>query len=111
MSEFLRKLRGNKGTIPDFPGGTADKNPPANARDILSLVWEDSTCHGATKPMHHMLGPHAANTETHVPRDCSTTGKATAMRSPLTTAKGSPCLLQLEKTCEKQQRPSAAKNK
>ena len=102
MSEFLRKLRGNKGTIPDFPSGTADKNPPANARDILSLVWEDSTCHGATKPMHHMLGPHAANTETHVPRDCSTTGKATAMRSLCTAVKSSHHLLQLRKACTKQ---------
>ena len=71
MNEFLRKLRGNKGIIPDFPGGTVDKNPPANARDILSLVWEDSTFHGATEPMHHNYwSPHAATTETHVPRDC-----------------------------------------
>ena len=71
MSEFLRKLRGNKGIIWDFPGGTANKHPPANARDILSLIWEDSTSHGPTKPMQHMLGPHAATTETHVPRDCA----------------------------------------
>lgn len=71
MSEFLRKLRGNKGIIQDFPGGTANKHPPANARDILSLVWEDSTSRGPTKPTQHLLGPHAAATETHAPRDCA----------------------------------------
>ena len=86
MSEFLRKLRGNKGTIPDFPGGTADKNPPANARDILSLVWEDSTCHGGAKP-------------------------CTTATEPLLCNKRSCCSLQLEKALEKQQRPSTAKNK
>ena len=38
----------------DFPGGTVDGNPPANARGTgLIPVWEDSTCHEATKPMHH----------------------------------------------------------
>lgn len=35
----------------DLPGGTVDENPPANEGDTDSiLVWEDSTCHGATKP-------------------------------------------------------------
>ena len=35
-----------KSYILDFPGGTVVKNPPA-------LVWEDPTCHEATKPVHH----------------------------------------------------------
>ena len=38
----------------DFPGGTVVKNPSANAGDTGSaLVWEDPTCHGAMKPVHH----------------------------------------------------------
>ena len=37
-----------------FPSGAVVKNPPANAVDTgLSLVWEDPTCHRATKPMRH----------------------------------------------------------
>ena len=36
-----------------FPGGTVDKNPPANAGDMGSIPGlEDSTCLGATKPVH-----------------------------------------------------------
>ena len=43
----------------DFPAGTADRNPPANAGDRGStLVQEDSTCLGATKPMPHNYGAH-----------------------------------------------------
>ena len=38
----------------DFPGGAVVKNPPSNAGDtVQSLVWEDPTCRGATKPMSH----------------------------------------------------------
>ena len=41
-----------------FPGGSVEKNMPANAGDksgfnqtrVWFLVWEDATCHGATKP-------------------------------------------------------------
>ena len=37
-----------------FPGGTVDGNPPAHAGDMgSSLVREDSTCCGATKPLGH----------------------------------------------------------
>ena len=36
----------------DFPGGAVDGNPSANAGDMVqSLVWEDSTCCGATEPV------------------------------------------------------------
>ena len=36
----------------DFPGGTAEGSPPANAGAwVQSLVQEDSTCLGATKPV------------------------------------------------------------
>ena len=38
----------------DFPGGAVDGNPSANAGDMVqSLVWEDPTYHGGTKPMCH----------------------------------------------------------
>ena len=34
----------------DFPGGTVDKHPPANAEDTgMTLVREDSISCGATK--------------------------------------------------------------
>lgn len=42
----------------DFSGGTVVKNPPANAGDqVWSLVQEDSTCPGATKPVSHNYEP------------------------------------------------------
>ena len=39
----------------DFPGGSVVKNPLANAGDtwVRSLVLEDPTCWGATKPVCH----------------------------------------------------------
>ena len=38
----------------DFPGDAVDKNPPASAKDTgSSLVWEDYTFFGATKPVYH----------------------------------------------------------
>ena len=43
MNKIIKKIKKSKR---DFPGGTVDKNPPANAGDMgLILVWEDSTCH------------------------------------------------------------------
>ena len=37
-----------------FPGGSVVKNLPANAGDrVRLLIWEDSTCSGATKAKHH----------------------------------------------------------
>ena len=37
----------------DCPGDPVVKNPPASAEDMGSLVQEDSTCHGAAKPVRH----------------------------------------------------------
>ena len=38
----------------DFPGGAVNKNSLANAWDMGSvLIWEDSTCLRATKPLNH----------------------------------------------------------
>ena len=61
------------GTIPftkqniwDFPGGPLVENLPADAVDnIRSLVWEDSTCCGATKPMSHNYWAHVLQPRSH----------------------------------------------
>ena len=51
--DFFRK-RILKIVFVDFPGGTVDKNLPANVGDtVWSLVREDNTCYGTTKPVHH----------------------------------------------------------
>ena len=40
--------------IGGFPGCSVAKNPPASAGDRFApLIWEDPTCHGATKPVCH----------------------------------------------------------
>ena len=102
--------------LKDFPGGAVVKNPPANAGDTgSSLVWEDPTCCGATKPMSHnyrtcALEPMSHNYWAPVPQllsPHSTTREATAM-SPRTATKSSPHLLQLEKAHAQQRRPNAA---
>ena len=98
---------------------------------VQPLVWEDSTCCRAVKPMRRnpwawvrnnwsllALEPHITTTE---PACCNcwspcikrlgSTREATPMRSPHTTRKRSAHLPQLEKACLQQWRPSAAKRK
>ena len=37
-----------------LPGVAVVKNPPAmQGTWVQALVWEDPTCHGATKPVSH----------------------------------------------------------
>ena len=48
----------------DFPTGTMDENPPANA-EVQSLIWEDFTSHGATKPICHKYWVHALEPASH----------------------------------------------
>ena len=69
----------------DFPGGTVDKNKPANSRDMGSIPGlEDFTCLRATermchnygaralRPMSHNYGAQsAATTEAYTPRTCA----------------------------------------
>ena len=69
----------------DFPGGTVDKNPPANAGDTgQSLVQEDSACCRATKPVRHnywhacsgaceplLMSRWATTTEGRMPEACA----------------------------------------
>ena len=50
----MEKGEGEKEEKEDFPGGTGDENLPVSAEDTGSIPGlEDSTCHGATKPMYH----------------------------------------------------------
>ena len=68
-----------------------------------SLVREDSTCHGATKPVRchywaYTLEPVLCNKRGHCSR-------------PMRHRKEQPCTMQLEKAHVQQQRPSMAKNK
>ena len=96
---------------------------PMQGTWVQSLVWEDPTWHGATKPMCHnywvcALEPVSHSYWAHVPQLlkpvclglCSTTREATAMRSLCTTTKSSPCSPQLEKACVQQWRPNTTKN-
>ena len=112
---------------------------PMQGTRVQALVWEDPTCHGATKPTCHnywacalepvshsywarvpqLLKP--ARSEAHVlqllsPGAATTEARApgaraeaTAMRSPRTTTKSSPRSPQLEKARVQQWRPNAAK--
>ena len=43
-----------RGGTSDLPGCPLVKNPPVNVgTQVQYLVWEDPTCHGATKPLCH----------------------------------------------------------
>ena len=99
---------------------------PMQGTWVRSLVREDPTCHGATKPMrhnywacalepesHNYWSPHSTTTEACAPRACAlhATREATAIRSLCTATKSSPHLPQLEKVIAQQQRPDRAKNK
>ena len=58
-----------------LPGGTVDRNPPANAEtQVWSLVWEDPTCRRATEPRYcnyrhpRTLEPMCCNYWAHAPQ-------------------------------------------
>ena len=84
---------------------------PMQEPQVWSLVQEDSTCHGATKPMSRsycawvprLLKPVCL----HGLR--SATGETTTVRSPCPTTKSSPYSAFLEKACAQQRRPSTTK--
>ena len=76
-----KKKMVNKG----FPGGSVVKIPPASAGDIVrSLIWEDCTCRGAAKPVHHSCEPGSRICWAHGPQ-------------PLKPARPGACALQQEK--------------
>ena len=66
---------------------------PMQGTWVWALVREDSTCHGATKPMRHNYWACALEPASHnywspcAYSPCSATREATAMRSPCTTTK------------------------
>ena len=51
-----KKLQAKRASRKDgrnFSGGAMDKNSPVNERDtVQSLVREDFTCRGETRPLH-----------------------------------------------------------
>ena len=84
---------------------------------VQSLVREDPTCCRATKPILHNCWTCCLEPVSHNYWSpgawslCSTTRKATAMRSPHTATKSNPHSPQLEKAHAQQWRPNAAINK
>ena len=95
---------------------------PMQGTWVKTLVREDPTCRGATKPVRHNYQACAVEPTSHnywacAPQllkpasPCSATREATAVRSPRTATKSSPRSPQLEKAHAQQRRPNAAKNK
>ena len=81
--------------VSDFPGAPVIKNClPMQEAWVRSLIQEDSTCCGATKPMHnywaHALEPGSHNywsLSALEPMPAPTTREATTKRSPHTTTR------------------------
>ena len=115
MFEIFPNVRKfNKNQRWDFLGGTMDKNLPANqGTQVQALGWEDSTYHGATKPMHYkywawvlqLLKPKSLE-----PVLCKR--EATTMRSPHIAMKSSQFAATTESPsrAEKNQRSQKKKN-
>ena len=71
---------------------------------VPSLVLEEPTCCGATKPLRHSYWAHT-------PRACALQREAPAVRSPSTEMKSGPSSLQLEKAHMQEWRPCTAINR
>ena len=79
---------------------------PMQGTLVRALVWEDPTCRGATRPVHHNYWACASGAcalQQERPRPVK--GLRTAMKS------GPPCSLQLEKVRAQKWRPNTTKNK
>ena len=82
---------------------------------VRGLVWEDPTCRGATKPMHHnywarvpqLLKPGCLEPMLHNKEKPPQWEAHTPQRRVAPASRS----LQLEKAGAQQQRPNAAKNK
>ena len=86
----------------EFPSGPMAKNLPVMwGTQIRSLLWEDSTCLRATKPVCHNYW------SLHTYSLCST--REATKRSPHTIMKSNPYLPKLEKALTKQQKPITVK--
>ena len=102
-----------KSLILDFPGGAVDWSPPANEGDTGWVQPWPGRFHMPQSSETHapqFLSLWAATPEAHVPYSlCSTTGKATRLRSLHIAMKSGPRSWKSEKAHTKQRRPSTAK--
>ena len=110
-----------------FPCGSMGKESACKSKRhrFPSLFWEDSTCHGTTKPVCHnywicALAPMSSNYWVHVlqlrkpvsPRaHAPQQEKFLQWKARKPQLESSPCSLQLEKKPAQQWRPCTAKNK
>ena len=84
---------------------------------VWSLVLEDPTCRGATKPVGHnywacvLWGPRAATTEAHEPRASAPQEKPLQWEGRAAEGRIAPLSPQLEKARAQQLRSSTAKRK
>ena len=78
---------------------------PMQGTRVRALVWEDPTCHGATRPVSYNL------LSLRVWSPCSATREAATVRGPRTAMKRGPHLPQLEKALAQKRGPNTAKNK
>ena len=86
---------------------------PVQGTQVQSLVWEDSTCCEATKPISHNTEPELYELQLLSARAWSlgsATSEATVMRSHALRLESSPQLPQLEKAYLQYRRSSTAKN-
>ena len=77
---------------------------PMQGMRVRALVWEDPTCHGATRPMSHNYWACASGA-------CAPQREAATVRGPRTAMKRGPHLPQLEKALAQKRRPNTAKKK
>ena len=93
-----------KAPLRDFPGGPVVKNLPANAEDtgLIPVLGGSHMPWGNQIRALQLLKPALYS-------PWATTREAAIVRSLGTATKSSPCLLQLEKACAQQWRPSTAK--
>ena len=104
-----------------FLGGSVKKIPlPMQETWVRSLIWDDPTCHGATKLTHHnyearALEPRSHNSWAHV-WHCSPTALEPVLHNqkshsnkPALQLEGSPCSPQLEKSLRSNEDPAQPK--
>ena len=93
--ESISQVRSPPG---DFTGGLLVGNLPANTGRVPSLVREDRTCCGVTRPMHHNYWTRTQQKE-----------KPPQWEADM--LESSPCSLQQERACTQQWKPRTANNK
>ena len=95
----------------DLRSGAVDKNPPANAGHTGSVPgmgrFHMPLCNEAS--VSQLLSQCVATTEACMPRAWLHNKRSHHNEKSMATTRNSPCSLQLEKACTKQQRPRAVK--